>query len=145
GGRSLALRRVVGDHRMGDSLLRREGGAVVQPLASGDERAVGWWARFMRQAASRNSAVAIERMWHQIDVRPVLPTIRVPTIVLHRVDDVIEDVEAGRDMARRIPGARFIELPGGDNAPWAGDQDQVLDEIEEFFTGVRCGPGLDRV
>jgi class 3 adenylate cyclase len=115
------------------------------PSLAGDEHATRWWARFMRQAASPNSAVAIERMWHQIDVRPVLPTIGVPTLVMHRVDDEIEDVEAGRDMARRIPGARFVELPGGDNMPWAGDQDAVLDEVEEFLTGVRRGPSLDRV
>ena len=115
------------------------------PSLAGDERATRWWARFMRQAASPNSAAAIERLWHQIDVRPVLPTIRVPTLVVHRADDVIEYVDAGRDMARRIPGARFVELPGGDHAPWAGDQDQVLDEIEEFFTGVRRGSVADRV
>ena len=115
------------------------------PSLAGDERAVRWYARFMRQAASPNSAAAIERLWQQIDVRPVLPTIRVPTLVLHRVDDAIEYVSAGRDMADRIPGARFVELPGGDHAPWAGDQDQVLDEIEEFFTGVRRGPRTDRV
>jgi class 3 adenylate cyclase len=115
------------------------------PSLAGDEQAISWWARYMRQAASPNSAVAIERMWHEIDVRPVLPSIRVPTLVIHRVDDAIENVEAGRDMAERIPGARFVELPGGDNAPWAGDQDAVLDEIEEFFTGVRRGPQVDRV
>jgi pimeloyl-ACP methyl ester carboxylesterase len=115
------------------------------PSLAGDERAVRWWARYMRQAASPNSAAAIERLWHQVDVRPVLPTIRVPTLVLHRVDDVIEYVDAGRDLARRIPGARLVELPGGDHAPWAGDQDQVLDEIEEFFTGVRRGSSADRV
>jgi len=115
------------------------------PSLAGDERAVRWYAKFMRQAASPNSAVAIERLWQQIDVQAVLPTIRVPTLVLHRVDDAIEYVAAGRDMANRIPGARFLELPGGDHAPWAGDQDQVLDEIEEFFTGVRRGPRTDRV
>jgi class 3 adenylate cyclase len=115
------------------------------PRLAGDERAVDWWARFMRQAASPNSAVAIERIWHEIDVRPVLPTINVPSLVIHRTHDAIEDVEAGRDMARRIPGARFVELPGAENAPWAGDQDAVLDEVEEFFTGVRRPPSVDRV
>jgi class 3 adenylate cyclase len=115
------------------------------PSLAGEELAVDWWTRFMRQAASPNSAVAIERMWHEIDVRPILPTIRVPTLVMHRTEDAIEDVEAGRDMSRRIPGARFVELPGGDNAPWAGDQDAVLDEIEEFFTGARRSPRVDRV
>ena len=115
------------------------------PSLAGDEHAIGWWARFMRQAASPNSAVAIERMGQQIDVRPLLPTIRVPTLVLHRTDDAVEHVEAGRDMAERIPGARFVELPGGDNPPWAGDQGAVLDEVEGFLTGVRRGPRVDRV
>ncbi len=115
------------------------------PSVAEDDRATRWWARFMRQAASPNSAVAIERMWHQVDVRPVLSTISVPTLVMHRIDDVVEFVEAGRDIAQRIPGARFVELPGGDNGPWAGDQDEVLDEVEEFFTGVRRRPSVDRV
>ena len=115
------------------------------PSLADDDGAVGWWARFMRQAASPNAAVAIERMWHEIDVRPVLATIRVPTLVLHRADDAGISVEAGRDTARRIPGAKFIELPGVDSYPWAGDQDGVLDEVEEFLTGVRHGPRSDRV
>lgn len=115
------------------------------PSQAGDELLVDWWARFMRQAASPNSAVAIERMWHLIDVRPVLPTVRVPTLVIHRTDDAIESVDAGRDISQRIPEARFVELPGGDNAPWAGDQDAVLDLVEEFFTGARHGFEVDRV
>jgi class 3 adenylate cyclase len=116
-----------------------------QPSLADDERHRAWWARFMRQAASPNSVEAIERIWHQIDVRPILPTIRVPTLVLHRTDDQIEVVEAGRDFAERIPGARFLELPGGDDAPWAGDQDRVLDEVEQFLTGKRHAPDVDRV
>ena len=115
------------------------------PSLADDDGAVGWWARFMRQAASPNAAIAIERMWHEIDVRPVLATIRVPTLVLHRTDDAGMSVEAGRDTARRIPGAKFIELPGVDSYPWAGDQDGVLDEVEEFLTGVRHGPRSNRV
>jgi class 3 adenylate cyclase len=115
------------------------------PSLAGDDTTIRWWARFMRQAASPNSAVAIEQMWREIDLRPILSTIRVPTLVIHRTDDAIEYVEAGRDIARRILDARFVELPGGDNAPWAGSQDEVLDEIEEFFTGTRRGPQVDRV
>jgi class 3 adenylate cyclase len=65
--------------------------------------------------------------------------------VLHRTDDQVEFVEAGRDFAERIPGARFLELPGGDDAPWAGDQDMVLDEVEQFLTGKRHVPDVDRV
>ena len=118
---------------------------VFNPSLAVDDRAVDWWARFMRQAASPNAAMAIERMWHEIDVRPVLPTIRVPTLVLHRTDDANMDVESGRGMARSIPGAKFVELAGADSYPWAGDQDAVLDEVEEFLTGVRHGPRSDRV
>lgn len=116
------------------------------PSLAHDRGTIAWWARNMRQSASPSSAVAIERIWHEIDIRPILPTIRVPTLVIHRRDDAIEDVEAGRDLAAHVPGARFVELPGGDNAPWAGDQDAVLDEVERFFRGVRDeDEELDRV
>jgi class 3 adenylate cyclase len=83
-------------------------------------------------------------MFRDIDVRDVLHAIQAPTLVMHRTDDQMEHVEAGRDVARRIPGARFLELAGGDDAPWAGDQDAVLDAVEEFFTGARHGPLIDR-
>jgi class 3 adenylate cyclase len=118
---------------------------LFHPSLAGDEQHLMWWARFMRQAASPNSAEAIERMWREIDVRPILPTIRAPTLVLHRVDDRVEFAQAGRDFADRIPGARFVELPGGDNAPWTGDQDEVVDEVEHFLTGRRSAPDVDRV
>jgi class 3 adenylate cyclase len=118
---------------------------LFHPSLAGDEQHLAWWARFMRQAASPNSAEAIERMWREIDVRPILPTIRAPTLILHRVDDRVEFVEAGRDFADRIPEARFVELPGGDDAPWTGDQDDVLDEVEHFLTGRRRAPDVDRV
>ena len=80
-----------------------------------------------------------------IDVRGVLPAIRVPTLVLHRTDDADSNVEEGRWLAARIPGARFVELPGQDHLPWVGDADSVLDEIEEFLTGLRRGPWVERV
>jgi class 3 adenylate cyclase len=115
------------------------------PSFAGDERMLAWWARFMRQAATPTSVEAIERIWHLIDIRPILPTIRVPTLVVHRADNPNERVEAGRDVADRIPGARFLELPGGDDAPWAGDQDAVLDAIEEFLTGRPHIAEIDRV
>ena len=111
----------------------------------GDEQHLAWLTRFLRQAASPNSVEAIERLWHQIDIRPILPTITVPTLVLHRTDDQVEVVQAGRDVAERIPGARFVELPGGDDAPWTAAQDDVLDEVEHFLTGRRHAPDVDRV
>ncbi len=95
---------------------------LFHPSLAHDERHIDWWARFMRQAASPNSVEAIERIWQQIDIRPILPTIRVPTLVLHAVDDRVEVLQAGRDVADRIPASRFVELPGGDDEPWAGEQ-----------------------
>ena len=115
------------------------------PSLAGDVRHTNWWARFMRQSASPNAAEAIERIWQLIDIRPILPTISAPTLVIHRVDDRVERVEAGRDVASRIPGARLVELPGGDDSPWAGDQDAVLDEVERFLTGGRHVADVDRV
>ena len=89
--------------------------------------------------------MALRQMNGQIDLRPVLPVIRVPTLVLHRSGDQDSSVEEGRYLAARIPGAKFVELPGMDHLPWVGDQDAVLDEVEEFLTGVRQGPEPDRV
>ena len=76
---------------------------------------------------------------------PVLPSVRVPTLILHRRDDPMADIRASKYMADRIPGARFVELPGEDDLPFFGDQDAVLDELEEFFTGVRPRARANRV
>jgi class 3 adenylate cyclase len=73
----------------------------------------------------------------EIDVRNVLPSIRVPSLVMHRADDQCLKVEEGRFVAERIPGAKFVEFPGNDHLPFVGDQDAILDEMEEFLTGVR--------
>jgi class 3 adenylate cyclase len=75
----------------------------------------------------------------------VLPTIHVPTIVLHRRGDRVVNRRAGSELAASIPGARYVELPGIDHLPWAGDSDAVLGEIEEFLTGTRSAPDPDRV
>jgi class 3 adenylate cyclase len=80
-----------------------------------------------------------------MDIRDVLPAIRVPTLVLHRRDDRMVSVEMGRYIADHIPGAKFVELPGRDHLPFVGDQDAILDEIEEFLTGARHAPDYDRV
>jgi pimeloyl-ACP methyl ester carboxylesterase len=76
-------------------------------------------------------------MNYQIDVRPILPAIRVPTLILHRVGDQRVNVGGARYLAEHMPGARYVELPGNDHPFWVGDSDLVLDEIEEFLTGVR--------
>jgi class 3 adenylate cyclase len=85
------------------------------------------------------------RMDFDIDVRSVLPAIRVPTLVLHRVDDPIIPVDAGRYFAAHIPGAKYIELPGDDRLWFAGDVDRLVDEIEDFLTGHRPAPDPHRI
>lgn len=102
-------------------------------------------ARYWRLSASPKAAVALGKMNTQIDVRALLPTIRVPSLVMHRTGDRDINVEEGRYIASQIPGARFVELPGADHFMWTEDADRVLDEIEEFLTGVRRGPEPHRV
>ena len=109
-----------------------------------DEAMVRWWHVRARASASPGSAKALILMNSQIDVRGVLSSIRIPTLVLHRFGDRDSRLEEGRYIARRISGARFIELEGQDHAPFI-DPDQILDEVEEFLTGVRRGPESDRV
>jgi class 3 adenylate cyclase/dienelactone hydrolase len=109
-----------------------------------DDALAHWWTARARAAASPGAARDLVLMNSSIDVRDVLPAVRVPTLVLHRTGDTDSDVEEGRYLAERIPGARFVELPGDDHLPWI-DVDQVLDEVEEFLTGVRRGPTHDRV
>jgi class 3 adenylate cyclase len=112
---------------------------------SADTALVRQISSFFRQSASPGAALALLRMNTEIDIRQVLPSIGVPALVLHRTGDTDSNVEEGRWIARCIPGARFVELPGVDHLPWVGDQDAVLDEVEEFLTGVRRGPEPDRV
>ncbi|HEX4665715.1 MAG TPA: adenylate/guanylate cyclase domain-containing protein [Chthoniobacterales bacterium] len=102
-------------------------------------------ATYLRRSASPGAALALLRMNTQIDVRRVLPAIRVPTLVLHRTGDRDANVEEGRWIASQIPEARFVELPGEDHFPWVGDSDAVLDEVEEFLTGERRVLEPDRV
>ncbi len=109
-----------------------------------DDAMARWWAARAHAAASPGAARALIAMNSQMDVRAVLPTIRVPTLVLHRRGDRDSNPEEGRYIAERIPGGRFVELSGDDHVPWI-DADQVVDEIEEFLTGVRPAPERDRV
>lgn len=124
----------------------RESLPLFDPSFKGNEEMAAWYASFQRLSASPNSAQAIERIYFEMDVRSVLPTISVPTLVLNRRGDSIEPVAAGKYIADRIPHARFVELPGSDHHPWAGDQDSVADEIERFLAKVRGEEvDLDRV
>jgi pimeloyl-ACP methyl ester carboxylesterase len=115
------------------------------PTAYEDAHVRRWFVDYQRLSASPAAVVAIESICRDIDMRGVLPSIEVPTLVLHRTGDGIESIDAGRSVSARIPGATFIELSGDDHLPWAGDQDGLLDEVEAFLTGVRRGPDPDRV
>ena len=131
-------------------LVEREWGNLMDldhyiPSKMNDEAFARRLATYWRRAASPGAAVALLRMNTQIDIRSILPTIRVPTLVLHRTGDLDVNVEEGRYIAARIPGARFVELPGDDHLPWVSDQDAFLDEVQEFLTGVRPPPTVDRV
>jgi pimeloyl-ACP methyl ester carboxylesterase len=118
---------------------------TLAPSKVDDEAFQRWIGRYVRQAASPKAAAALLRMNTQIDVREILPTVRAPTLLIYRTDDADVHVEEGRYIAERIPGAKFVELPGIDHVIWAGDADAVLDEVEEFLTGARRGPDSDRV
>jgi class 3 adenylate cyclase len=118
---------------------------LLAPSLAGDERFRNWWARLERLGASPGAAMALRRMNGQIDIRQTLSAIRVPTLVLHRSGDLDTSIEEGRYLAAHIPGARFVDLPGADHLPWVGDQDTLLDEVQEFLTGTRPAAEPDRV
>jgi hypothetical protein len=104
-----------------------------------------WWATYLRMGASPGAAKALTKMNAEIDVRGVLPSVRVPTLVVHRSGDQTLKVEEGRYVASLIPRARYVELPGNDHLPFVGDQDAIIDEVEEFLKGVRHDDEPERV
>jgi len=114
------------------------------PSRADDPRFRDWWARFLRMSASPGAGLALAKMNARIDIRHLLPAIRVPTLILHRSGDMVIDIGGSRYMAGQIPGAKFVELPGADHLPWVGEADATLDEIEEFLTGVRRAVEPDR-
>lgn len=131
-------------------LIEREWGNMMDlahyvPSKASDEAFMQRLVTYFRRSASPGAAVALLRMNSQIDIRHVLPTIRVPTLVIHRTGDRDANIEEGRWLAGQIPGARFVELPGEDHLPWVGDQNAVVDEIQEFLTGIRPSPDSSRV
>ena len=130
--------------------MRREWGGPVglaerAPSMVGDERFSQWWGRLLRMGASPAGIAALIAMNAEIDIRHILPTIRVPTLLLHSPRDLAIEFGASRYTAERIPGARLVELPGPDHLPWLSDADVVLGEVEEFLTGVRHAIEPDRV
>jgi DNA-binding SARP family transcriptional activator/pimeloyl-ACP methyl ester carboxylesterase len=115
----------------------------VAPGIVRDPAVLQWYASYVRRGASPGASKALRLMNAEIDIRDVLPTIAVPTLVLHRAQETWR--EGSRFMGERITGARLVELPGNDHLPWEGDREELLDEVERFLSGVREEVGPDRV
>ena len=119
--------------------------AVSRRAGSDDPNFMEWGARLERLAASPGTISRIMDLIGEFDVRDVLPSIRVPTLVMHRRDDTFINIEHSRYIAEQIPGARYVELEGSDNMFSVGDSDALLGEIEEHLTGVRHDHETDRM
>jgi pimeloyl-ACP methyl ester carboxylesterase len=121
------------------------GSAVLAPSLVGDPEGERAWGRFVRGGTSPGGAISLLELYRDLDVRDALPLVSQPTLVLQRAgDDAVRPAQA-RYLAEHIPGARYHELPGKDHAFFVGDTGSVLDEIQEFLTGVRPLPQPERV
>jgi class 3 adenylate cyclase len=118
---------------------------IVAPTMARDEAFRAWWDQAGNRAASPSMARAVTGAMVASDVRDALPRITAPTLIVHRSDCRFVPVEHGRYLAAHIAGSRYVELPGADALHWVGDTGPMLDEIEEFITGVRGGFDAERV
>ena len=136
---------VQGSESIAPGLFTGDDIEIWAPSLRDDPQAQQLLGRWRRASVSPAVIVALFTMFLEIDVRDVLPTLRVPTLVLHRRGDRVVNWRAGRWMADQIPGARHVELSGQDHFPYLGDVEAVVEEIREFLTGVRVAPEPDRV
>jgi class 3 adenylate cyclase len=119
---------------------------LTAPTAAQDAAFREWYLRYQRLSMPRGASATTYRWVTQVDVRAALPSIRVPTLVIQRRDARHHRAAFGRYLAEHIPDARYLELPGADTYPLqAGDFGPLLDEVEQFLTGTRAAPALDRV
>jgi pimeloyl-ACP methyl ester carboxylesterase len=117
---------------------------LFAPSLAGDASIRSAWGRFQRVSASPSMARAVMEALLDIDVRDVLPEIRVPTLVVHRRDERAVRLGCAEYLAEKVPGAKLVVLEGTDHFPFFGDTDDLFDEIEEFFTGTRASAEPDR-
>lgn len=115
------------------------------PSMAEDETFRRWWAKYLRLSASPSAVINVFRMNMAIDVRHILPAVRIPTLVLHRTGDKTIDIGQGRYLAEHIPDAKFVELSGDDHLWWVGDSEAIVDEIQVFLTGEQPPVEVDRV
>jgi class 3 adenylate cyclase len=118
---------------------------IVAPTVAGDEAFRAWWDLAGNRAASPSMARAVSKVVAEGDVREALARIAAPTLIVHRADASFIPVGHGRYLAEHIAGSRYVELPGADSLYWVGDTAPMLDQIEEFITGVRGGSDAERV
>ncbi|MHA7653579.1 adenylate/guanylate cyclase domain-containing protein [Mycobacterium sp. ML4] len=118
---------------------------IIAPSVARDDAFREWWDHAGNRAASPSMARAVSRVVTQADVRDTLARITAPTLILHRGSGHFIPADHGRFLADRIAGARYVELPGADSLYWVGDAGPILDEVEEFITGVRSGSDAERV
>lgn len=132
-----------------EKMMREWGGPVGleerAPSMANDPEFRAWWAEYLRMGASPGAAVALTKMNAEIDVRHVLPLVRVPTLVMHRKDDKCLLVDEGRYVASMIPGSKLVEFEGIDHLPFVADQDEVIEEIRRFIEGLEHGAEYDTV
>lgn len=119
---------------------------LFAPTSEGDVGFQEWWGRFERLGADPGAAINLMRMNSEIDISEILPSIHVPTLIIHRDEDTLIDFDAGELLAERIPQAKLVVLPGPDHLPWVGEEPlRIVDEIEHFLTGARSASQADRV
>ena len=118
--------------------------AAANPSVAADEQYQAWWARYLRAAASPSMGRGALGLNAELDIRHLLPSVRVPTLVIHRTNEQWVDVGNSRYLAAHIDGARLIEVSGVDHRPWLGDADEILDAIETFLTGGLARPRARR-
>jgi pimeloyl-ACP methyl ester carboxylesterase/DNA-binding winged helix-turn-helix (wHTH) protein len=132
-----------------DEIRKHWGGPVGlserAPSKVNDPAFSEWWSTYLRMGASPGAALALTEMNADIDVRHLLPSIRVPTLVLHRTEDRCLAIDEARYVAANIPGATLVELPGEDHLPFVGDQEAMLTAIEQFLEGRRDAVDANRV
>jgi pimeloyl-ACP methyl ester carboxylesterase len=132
-----------------DAIQNEWGGPVgiedIAPSMAPDEHFRRWWGTYQRRSASPRAALSLARLNTSIDVRQVLPAIRVPTLVLHRTGDRDSHIDEGRYIASHIPNAKFVELPGDDHLTFIGDQDPIFREVEGFIRNVQTTGEMDTV
>ncbi|MBW2936575.1 alpha/beta fold hydrolase [Aureisphaera sp. CAU 1614] len=116
---------------------KKMGLEIIMPSMANSPEYYDWFASYLRSAASPRAALALAKMNTETDISDILKIIKTPTLILHRTDDIDVNIEEAKYIAARIPNSKFVELQGNDHCFWVGDSNSVIEEMEEFITGIR--------